>query len=403
MPARIHPMLLGSAFAGAFSVAAATVPPGGLGVTPSGNDLGLSFTAAAPRFYTLQSSTNLVQWTNYGTGLPGDGTLKSLTISNAFSGSQSFYRYLAQMPTRLTLSQNTAFAILGYDCGGIKETISAGFDTNGMPIGMVEMSTSCGGSGRDGGGHTTTHTASAVVSWDFSGNVVSVTAGGTLGSPLTGGDGLGDVIYGAGASAYLIVPVPPAPAMVSAVQTGDQFDVSWTPNGGNPTAVTSSTLTATLLNSTAPVLTTTVAGSATSGVITMLQPQTTYQITVANATIGGTSQPSTPVNVTTSPATVAPSAPAGVAASWSNPDPSGPTDSLIAAWQAADPGNSPVDQYLVTITGSDGGGTFSQTVSGTTLTTYFNVDYTPNWSVTVQAHNAAGWGPVSKAVQLGGL
>jgi len=62
-----------------------------------------------------------------------------------------------------------------------------------------------------------------------------------------------------------------------------------------------------------------------------------------------------------------------------------------------------VDQYLVTITGSDGGGTFTQTVSGTTLTAYFGVDYIPNWSVTVQAHNAAGWGPVSVAFNLGGL
>jgi hypothetical protein len=62
-----------------------------------------------------------------------------------------------------------------------------------------------------------------------------------------------------------------------------------------------------------------------------------------------------------------------------------------------------VDEYQVTITGSDGGGTFTQTVSGTILTTYFTEDPTPNWSVTVQAHNAAGWGPVSAAYHLGGL
>jgi hypothetical protein len=58
---------------------------------------------------------------------------------------------------------------------------------------------------------------------------------------------------------------------------------------------------------------------------------------------------------------------------------------------------------LVTITGSDGAGTFTNSVAGTTLTTYFNVDYTPNWSVTVQAHNAFGWGPNSTVVNLGGL
>jgi hypothetical protein len=59
--------------------------------------------------------------------------------------------------------------------------------------------------------------------------------------------------------------------------------------------------------------------------------------------------------------------------------------------------------YLVTITGSDGAGTSTQTVSGTTLTASFTVDYTPNWSVTVQAHNAFGWGPSSSVFTLGGL
>jgi hypothetical protein len=92
-----------------------------------------------------------------------------------------------------------------------------------------------------------------------------------------------------------------------------------------------------------------------------------------------------------------------VTAQWSNPDPTGTTDTLVASWQAADPGNSPIDQYLITINGSDGGGTFTQTVSGTTLTAYFDIDYIPNWTVTVQAHNAAGWGAVSSPVTLGGL
>ena len=44
-----------------------------------------------------------------------------------------------------------------------------------------------------------------------------------------------------------------------------------------------------------------------------------------------------------------------------------------------------------------------QTVSGTALTADFTVDYIPNWSVTVQAHNAFGWGPLSTKVNLGGL
>jgi hypothetical protein len=92
-----------------------------------------------------------------------------------------------------------------------------------------------------------------------------------------------------------------------------------------------------------------------------------------------------------------------VTAKWLNLDPTGTTDTFSASWQPADPGNSPIDQYLVAITGSDGAGAFTQTVSGTTLTASFTVDYIPDWSVAVQAHNAAGWGPLSSVFTLGGL
>ena len=69
---------------------------------------------------------------------------------------------------------NHAFAILGYSCGGIQEKVSAGFNpTNGYLTGVVNLSTSCSGSGR--GAHATTHTASAVVTWDLAGNVISAT------------------------------------------------------------------------------------------------------------------------------------------------------------------------------------------------------------------------------------
>ena len=190
---------------------------------------------------------------------------------------------------------------------------------------------------------------------------------------------------------------------MTAVQSGDQFQVAWTPNGVNPVAITSSTLTATPVNSTNPVLTTTATGPGTNGVITSLQPQTTYQITAVSTTIGGSSPASTPISVTTEAASIAPSAPTNVVASWSNLDPTGASDTLVTTWSAAVPGDSPIDQYQIAITGSDGAGTFTQTVSGTTLTTYFNVDYIPNWTVTVQAHNAVGWGPSSTPVTLGGL
>jgi hypothetical protein len=150
-------------------------------------------------------------------------------------------------------------------------------------------------------------------------------------------------------------------------------------------------------------LTATVTGPATSGFIPSLQPQTTYQITVVNNALSGSSPASTPVTLTTEAATIAPSAPTNVVTSWSNPDPSGATDTLIASWTAAVPGDSPIDQYLVTITPDTGGSAITQNVSGSTLSAYFGVDFTPNWKVTVSAHNAVGWGPASKPVTLGGL
>lgn len=366
----------------------------------------LSFPTAGLNYYIVQTSTDLQRWTNSPMGALGNGTMKTLTLSNAISGDHGFYRLSVQTPFSLILPQSTAFAMLGHSCGGIQETVSAGFDvSNGLPTGVVDLSTSCGGSGRGGGYHTTKYTASALVTWDFTGNVISATplTNGVTAGPTTGTDGLGDVIYNSGAVAYLIVPAPAVPTGVTAIQSGDQFQVSWTPNGANPAAIIASTLTATPMNSTDPILTATVSGANTTGIIPALQPQTTYQVTVANTTIGGTGPASAPVSVTTSAATIPPSAPTNVAASWSSPDPTGTTDTIIATWTAADPGNSPVDQYLVTITGSDGAGTFTQTVSGTTLTAYFGVDYIPNWSVTVKAHNAAGWSPSSSTFNLGGL
>ncbi|HTP59304.1 MAG TPA: fibronectin type III domain-containing protein, partial [Spirochaetia bacterium] len=137
--------------------------------------------------------------------------------------------------------------------------------------------------------------------------------------------------------------------------------------------------------------------------LTTKPPFSTYQVTVASATIGGTGPASPPVIVTTAAASEAPSAPPGVKASWAVADPSGSTDTIIVTWTAAVPGDSPVDEYEVTITGSDGGGSFTQDVSGTTLTAYFGVDTAPNWSITVRAHNSVGWGPSSSSIRLGGL
>lgn len=392
------------AIGGGYSATAVTLSPGGLSLTASGADLILSFPTTSPNYYLIQSSPDLNCWTNTQFGIPGDGTQKSVTMTNAASGSQGFYRYVAQKSIILTVPGSTAFGILGYWCGGITEQVTAGFDvTNGYATGVVALSTTCSGSGR--GSRPTTHKASAAVIWDFTGNVVSairLTNGVSVG-PTVPTDGLGDVIYQVGTKMYLTVPIPGAPTDVTAVQSGDSFQISWTPNVINPATLVSSTVTATPINSAAPVLGTGVSGSVSDAVIPNLQPDTAYQISVVSATIGGTSPASAPITVTTSPATVPPGAPTGVAASWLIPDPSDTNDTIDVTWAAADPGNSPVDQYLVTISGSDGAGTFTQTVSGTTLTAEFPVNDVPNWSVTVQAHNAAGWGPVSAVFSLGGL
>jgi hypothetical protein len=308
----------------------------------------------------------------------------------------------------LVLSQAAAFAILGRSCGGIQEQeYATGFDpVSGLPTGDVYMQTRCGGSGRGGGYHTTTYSAWVAVTWDFTGAVVSsarLSAAPSVNSTLTATDAYGDSLNNISAAAYLVVPVPGVPTDVTFVQSGDQFQVSWTPNGANPLAFISSTLTATPVNSTAPAVTSSVTGSAATGLVGPLQPETTYQVTVVSSTIGGSSPASIPTEATTAAASVAPSAPTGVTARWTNTDPSGDTDTILVTWRASVPGDSPVDQYQVTITGSDGAGTFTQTVDGTTLTTLFTADITPDWSVTVRAHNTVGWGAWSTSVRLGGL
>lgn len=389
------------------SAVASTTGSLDLSISVSGQNLILSFPTTSTNYYGLQTRSNFSQpWATVQSGIPGNGAVKTLTVSNALASFQGFYRLVVQpQPVGLILPQGDAFAILGASCGGIQEQVYAtGFDpVTGYPTGDVYLKTSCGGSGRGGGYQTTTYTAWAAVTWDFAGNVISYSAlsgAASVDGVFITADAFGDVLYNTSGRAYLVVPVPAMPTGVTAVQSGDQFLLTWLPNGINPIAVTSSTLTATPVNPSASTLTTAVTGSATNGAIASLQPQTTYQITVVNNALRGSSPASAPITLTTQPATVAPSAPTNVVASWQVADPTGTTDTLIASWTAAVPGNSPIDQYQVTITG---GGTITQTVTGSTLTAYFSVDFTPNWQVTVKAHNAVGWGPASVPVTLGGL
>lgn len=124
----------------------------------------------------------------------------------------------AATATQLVLPQGTAFAILGRSCGGIQETVYAtGFDaTSGFPAGVVQMSTRCGGSGRGGGYHTTTYSASAGVVWDFTGAVVSYAVPAPPASvdpSFSAYDSNGNEVYNQSGGAFLALAagyVPPA-------------------------------------------------------------------------------------------------------------------------------------------------------------------------------------------------
>lgn len=354
------------------------------------------------------------------TAIPASGVGRNLTKSNRRATPLLIHLSIPAMilwavgattisaaPVSLVLPQSTAFTILGHSCGGIQEKAYAtGFSSaNGYPTGFVYIQTRCGGSGRDGGGHVTTYSAWVRATWNWTGALVSsakLSIVPPVNPTLSVTDKFGDTLTNSNGQNYLTVPVPKAPTGVTVAQSGDEAAVAWTPQGTNPAAITSSTLVATDVNS-AAVVTSTVTGKVKKGLIGPLQPQTSYDITVDNTTIGGIGPTSAPVTFTTSAATVAPSAPTGLKAQWQVGDPSGTTDTIITTWNAAVPGNSPVDDYEVMISGSDGASSSTQTVSGTTLTAYFSVDFIPNWTVTVRAHNAAGWSPWSTPFTLGGL
>ena len=310
----------------------------------------------------------------------------------------------AARPLSLIVPQGTAFSYLGHSCGGIQERAYAtGWDANRYPAGHVNLSTRCGGSGRGGGYHVTTYSAWIAVTWDFGGGIRSTAAltdATAVNLTFSTTDANGDQLYNSSAHAYLVMQPPGTPTVVGAVQLGDQFQVSWTTPLANPHVVTSSTITATPVNASAPRLAAMVSGSATKGSIGPLQPSTSYRITVVNTDVGGSSVPSIAYAASSLAASTPPSAPASVAAHWTAPGL--PGDLLVVTWATAVPGNSPTDRYRITLTGSDGGGTSTQTVSGAALTARFSASDIPDWTITVQAHNAAGWGPLSAPIVIGG-
>lgn len=200
-------------------------------------------------------------------------------------------------------------------------------------------------------------------------------------------------------AATVTVTVPPAPAAptrVTAAQSSDQLNVSWTPDPATAADVLSSTITATPQSpSTAPTLTS--SGGPSNGTVPNLQPATTYSVTVETIDAGGSSAPSAPIQLTTSAPTTPPGAPTITYKWWAQP-------SLLAvSWSAGTSGNSATDTYEVDTTAPDTGQTIDTMVAAPTTSAYVGADDTLDWTITIRAHNAAGWGPWSAAVMLGGV
>jgi hypothetical protein len=222
------------------------------------------------------------------------GVLASLIVS---LGALSVAPAAGAATTRLLMSPGAAFSILHYDCGGIGEKVYVtGFEPNGYPMGAAYLSTTCSGGGR--GSHPSTHTAWGSVTWDWYGETRSSAAlGGApegLNETLSLTDSFGDHIYNSAGSAYLEATSPPVKAPGA---PPEDFQVTWTPAPETAGLITSSTVTATPVGSTAPVLTLTTSGAVAGARLGPVEPSTTYNITVTNTDLEGTSEIGNVVNI----------------------------------------------------------------------------------------------------------
>ncbi len=176
------------------------------------------------------------------------------------------------------------------------------------------MQTRCGGSGRGGGYKTTTYSAWASVEWNWFGETrafARLEGPAEENTSFSAEDGHGDRIYNSGTAAYLETGEPPlqppgAPSSVGAsvaiFEAGEaeylRMQVAWTPAAETAGLIISSTVTATPVKPGPPVLSTSVDGSATSAFLAPVAPNTTYRITVTNTDAEGTSEASSPIEVT---------------------------------------------------------------------------------------------------------
>ena len=228
-------------------------------------------------------------------------------VSGALAGAAS-----AAETLRLYMGEGPAFAVLGHWCGGIKqEVFETGFSSRGYPIGNVQFKTTCGGSGRGGGGHSTTYTATAGVEWTWFGETRSYSAASGSLEAIPATDAYGDSLYNVGSAAYLEKGAPPlqppaAPTNIGVnvglAESGSseylQMNISWTEAPETEALISSSTITATPVGSSAPVLTSTTSSNYFREIhLAPAEPNTKYIVTVTNTDAEGTSQASTPVEV----------------------------------------------------------------------------------------------------------
>lgn len=217
----------------------------------------------------------------------------------------------AASPIRLYMNEGAAFHVLGHSCGGIQQEVYAtGFATNGYPTGNVHLQTRCGGSGKGGGGGSTTYTGTASVEWTWFGETRSY---GPLKGALEGvsaEDSHGDKVYNVGTAAYLETGTPPLQppgpptgvgASVGLAESGEteflRMAVGWTVAPETASLLKYSTITATPVNSSAPVLTAQVIPYFSGGYVQPVEPNTTYRVTVTSTDSEGTSEPSAPIEI----------------------------------------------------------------------------------------------------------
>ena len=176
--------------AGVESSASAVAPPVVTAVSPTSGPTagttavsitGSGFTEAtavhfgtmASTLFTVNSDTSITAYSPAEWGSTVDVTVATAGGTSATSAADQ-YTYVSS-PILLQLPQGTAFTYIGHSCGGIQEqSITTGFDpTSHFPIGLVYVSTRCGGSGKGGGGGTTLYSAWTSAEWDLTGTLIT--------------------------------------------------------------------------------------------------------------------------------------------------------------------------------------------------------------------------------------